>query len=86
MGAHTRAMTGVGLEGVHAQARDISFLIGFAQTLKQVDLSHIAVAGWSWGGLSNFFAAADDDRITALIASRWVRSLLSKDDRRLQRS
>jgi dienelactone hydrolase len=68
MGAHTRAMTGVGLEGVHAQARDISFLIGFAQTLKQVDMSHIAVAGWSWGGLSNFFAAADDDRITALIA------------------
>jgi len=68
MGAHGRAMTGVGLEGVHAQARDISFLIGFAQTLKQVDMSHIAVAGWSWGGLSNFFAAADDDRITALIA------------------
>jgi dienelactone hydrolase len=68
MGAHTRAMTGVGLEGVHAQARDISFLIGFAQTLKQVDMSHIAVAGWSWGGLSNFFPAADDDRITALIA------------------
>ena len=68
MGAHGRGMTGNGLEGVHAQARDISFLIGFAQTLKQVDMSHIAVAGYSWGGLSNFFAASDDDRITALIA------------------
>jgi dienelactone hydrolase len=68
MGAHGRGMTGQGLEGIHAQARDISFLIGFAETLKQVDMSRVAVAGYSWGGLTNFFAAADDDRIAALIA------------------
>jgi dienelactone hydrolase len=67
MGAHTRAMT-QDLEGINAQARDISFLIGFAQTLPDVDPSQIAVAGFSWGGISNFFAAAQDSRITALVA------------------
>jgi len=41
------------LGDVDAQARDISFL---------------AVAGWSWGGLSNLFAAARDSRIKALVA------------------
>jgi tetratricopeptide (TPR) repeat protein len=67
MGAHTSAMTG-DLEGIHAQAADISFLIGFARTLPYADLSQIAVAGFSWGGISNFFAAAQDSRITALVA------------------
>ncbi len=66
MGAHTRDMT-ADLEGVEAQARDISFLIGFARTIPQADLGHVAVAGFSWGGLSNLFAAAKDDRIDALI-------------------
>lgn len=65
-GAHG-GMTGEGLEGVHAQAQDISFLIGFAENLKQVDSSRVAVVGYSWGGLSNFFAAANDDRISALV-------------------
>ncbi|WP_164981367.1 dienelactone hydrolase family protein [Silvibacterium dinghuense] len=67
IGAHSFNMIG-GIEGAELQARDISFLIGFAQTLRNVDLSHIAVIGYSWGGLSNFFAAAQDDRIGALIA------------------
>jgi len=67
MGAHTRGMTG-DLEGINAQARDISFLIGFARTLPYADLSQVAVAGFSWGGISNFFAAAQDSRITALVA------------------
>jgi len=67
MGAHARAMTG-DLEGINAQARDISFLIGFARSLPYADLSQVAVAGFSWGGISNFFAAAQDSRITALVA------------------
>jgi pimeloyl-ACP methyl ester carboxylesterase len=66
MGAHTRDMTG-NVEGIEAQARDISFLIGYAHSIPQADLSHVAVAGFSWGGISNLFAAARDDRITALI-------------------
>jgi tetratricopeptide (TPR) repeat protein len=67
MGATTRNMTG-DLAGVDAQARDISFLIGYAQTLANTDMSEIAVAGFSWGGISNLFAAARDNRINALVA------------------
>ncbi|HUZ97387.1 MAG TPA: dienelactone hydrolase family protein [Edaphobacter sp.] len=67
MGATTRDMTS-DLAGVNAQARDISFLIGYAQTLPNTDMSELAVAGFSWGGLSNLFAAARDSRIDALVA------------------
>ena len=66
MGAHTRGMT-ADLEGVEVQAQDISFLIGFVRTLPQADASAIAVGGFSWGGISNLFAAARDNRIRALI-------------------
>jgi len=67
LGATTRNMTG-DLTGIDAQARDISFLIGYAQTLPNTDISKIAVAGFSWGGISNLFAAARDNRIDALVA------------------
>jgi tetratricopeptide (TPR) repeat protein len=67
MGATSRGMTG-DLGGVEAQARDVSFLIGYAQTLADTDMSEIAVAGFSWGGISNLFAAARDNRIDALVA------------------
>lgn len=67
MGATTREMT-ADLAGVDAQARDISFLIAYARTLPDTDMSAIAVAGFSWGGLSNLFAAARDNRIDALVA------------------
>lgn len=56
------------LAGVDAQARDISFLIGYAQSLPDADTSAIGVVGFSWGGLSNLFAAARDGRIKALVA------------------
>ena len=67
MGAATRNMT-QDLAGISAQARDISFLIGYAQSLPDTDMSEIAVAGFSWGGISNLFAAARDNRIDALVA------------------
>jgi pimeloyl-ACP methyl ester carboxylesterase len=67
MGATARGMT-PDLTGIDAQARDISFLIGYAQTLPNTDMSEIAVAGFSWGGISNLFAAARDNRIDALVA------------------
>ncbi len=67
MGATTRGMTD-DLPGIGAQARDISFLIGYAQTLSNTDMSEVAVAGFSWGGISNLFAAAHDNRIDALVA------------------
>jgi tetratricopeptide (TPR) repeat protein len=67
MGAATRHMTH-DVAGINAQARDISFLIGYAHTLANTDTSAIAVAGFSWGGMSNLFAAARDNRINALVA------------------
>ncbi len=67
MGATTRNMT-TDIPGIEAQARDISFLISYARTLHNTDLSEIAVAGFSWGGISNLFAAARDSRIDALVA------------------
>jgi len=67
MGVARRGMTS-DLAGIGAQARDISFLIGYARTLPNTDLSKVAVAGFSWGGISNLFAAARDNRIDALVA------------------
>ncbi len=67
LGAQDRPMTN-DLAGINAQARDISFLVGYAQKLPNVDPSQVAVAGFSWGGISNLFAAAHDSRITALVA------------------
>lgn len=56
------------LATTEAQAGDISFLIGFALTLSDADPTAVAVVGYSWGGLSNLFAASHDDRIHALVA------------------
>jgi dienelactone hydrolase len=67
LGARPLGMTD-NLEGVETQARDISFLIGFARSIPQADCSEIAVTGFSWGGIANFLAAAQDSRIAALVA------------------
>lgn len=67
IGPHGRAMT-MDLEGVEAQAGDIEFLVGYAQSLPQADAAHIAVIGYSWGGLANVLAAARDSRISALVS------------------
>jgi pimeloyl-ACP methyl ester carboxylesterase len=67
MGASTRDMTD-DLDGINAQAGDISFLITYAKTLPDTDLSEVAVVSWSWGGASSLFAAARDPRIDALVS------------------
>jgi dienelactone hydrolase len=66
MGESTRDMTD-DLDGTNAQARDISFLITYAKSLPDADLSEVAVVSWSWGGISSLFAAARDPRIDALV-------------------
>ena len=67
VGQHTRSMT-VDLDGAEAQARDIAFLVGYAGTLPHADGTRIAAMGYSLGGLANVLAAAQDDRITALVS------------------
>lgn len=67
MGVSTRDMTN-DLGGINAQARDISFLITYAGSLPDTDLSKVAVVSWSWGGISSLFAAARDPRIDALVS------------------
>jgi len=67
MGVSTRDMTD-DLDGINAQARDISFLITYANTLPDADVSEVAVVSWSWGGNSSLFAAARDPRIDALVS------------------
>lgn len=69
---------------IHAelQAADIRFLIDYARTLPQADMSRVAAAGFSWGGLSNVLAAAKEDRIKALVcidgAVRYYNSILTQ--------
>ncbi|WP_157439813.1 dienelactone hydrolase family protein [Terracidiphilus gabretensis] len=67
LGADSRTMTS-DIAGISAQARDVSFLVGYARTLPNADSSEVAVAGFSWGGIANLFAAARDSRIRALVA------------------
>ena len=56
------------VEGIEAQAADIAFLANFAQTLPQADITKVAAAGFSWGGMANVFAAARSNRIKALVS------------------
>ncbi|MCS0632613.1 hypothetical protein NX786_25075 [Telluria mixta] len=66
LGLRSHTMT-ASLEGAEAQADDIGFLVGYAQTLAQADTNRIAVVGHSWGSLASVLAAARDDRIRALV-------------------
>jgi len=67
IGRTTRRVS-VDVAGAITAARDITFLIGFAKSLPDTDASAVAVAGHSWGGLAGLFAAANDDRVRALIS------------------
>lgn len=42
--------------------------MAYAHTLPQADVSRVAAAGWSWGGLANALAASQDSRIDALVS------------------
>ena len=66
-GAHSRGMTD-DLEGVEAQAADIAWLAAYASTVPGADMSKLAYAGFSWGGLSNVFAASRSGRARALVS------------------
>ena len=65
LGPSTRGVSD-DLAGIDAQALDISFLISYAATLPDTDSSKVAVASFSWGGISSLFAAARDPRLQVL--------------------
>jgi len=67
MGSSTRDMTD-DLEGIRAQAQDISYLITYGASLVNADSSKVAVLSWSYGGISSLFAAAHDSRIDGLVS------------------
>ena len=67
LGAHGKAIA-YEMEDAEPQISDIRFLLGYAQSLPEADMANVAVLGWSWGGMSNVFAAARDDRISAVIS------------------
>lgn len=68
------------LKHAELQVADIRFLIDYARTLPQADMTRVAVAGFSWGGISNVLAAAKDERIKALVcmdgAVRYFNSIM----------
>ncbi|GAA4493934.1 hypothetical protein GCM10023172_03180 [Hymenobacter ginsengisoli] len=67
LGTHTSLMN-FDQQGLATQAGDIAFLLAYAHSLPQADMSHVAAAGWSWGGLANALAASQDSRIDALVS------------------
>jgi pimeloyl-ACP methyl ester carboxylesterase len=67
MGAMSRTMT-VDIAGANAEARDVSFLIDYAKSLPDTDMSEVAAMGYSWGGMGALFDAARDKRVRALIS------------------
>lgn len=64
------------------QVADIRFLIDYAKTLPQADMARVAVAGFSWGGMTNVLAASKDERIKALVsmdgAGRYYNELMTQ--------
>ena len=67
MGTTSCQMT-VDLPGASAEAQDISFLIDFATTLPDTDMSKVAAIGYSWGGMAALFASGRDKRIDVLVS------------------
>lgn len=67
LGTRTPLMN-IDLAGLETQVRDFEFLLSYARTLPQADMAHVGAMGWSWGGMANVFAAAQDSRISALVS------------------
>jgi pimeloyl-ACP methyl ester carboxylesterase len=67
LGPHTTVIE-VDTESADAQMRDIEFLISYATSLPNADMTRVAAVGWSWGGMTNVFAAERDSRIRALVS------------------
>ncbi len=65
-GATSSGMT-TDLVGIKAQVDDIHFLMQEAELIPEADAKRIAIVGFSWGGISNVFAAVDKPNVRALV-------------------
>ena len=66
VGPETREMP-ISRIGVETQARDMEFLLGTLDGLPSADMDHLAVAGFSLGGLSNVLMMARNTSVDAWI-------------------
>jgi dienelactone hydrolase len=56
------------MASVEPQVADVRFLVDYAARVPGADPDHLAVVGWSWGGMVNVFAASRDERIDAIVS------------------
>jgi tetratricopeptide (TPR) repeat protein len=66
-GADNRFLAGGSPKDVETQARDIEFLIGEVASMENADMSQLAVAGFSMGGISNVLAQMRNSMIRAVV-------------------
>ncbi|MEM8901913.1 MAG: prolyl oligopeptidase family serine peptidase [Bacteroidota bacterium] len=81
-GAGQRWMEGGTTRDMETQARDLEFMIQYALSLPQTDKDRIAMAGFSFGGISQALVQMRNDHISALVSldgtERYVFSTLQK--------
>jgi pimeloyl-ACP methyl ester carboxylesterase len=65
-GADDNGMT-MDRAGMDLQVGDIHFLMKYASQIAEADTARIAIAGYSWGGIANAFAAVDKPNVRALV-------------------
>ena len=54
--------------GIEAQTQDLQFLLDWAREQPGVDVARVGVAGYSWGGLTQFLLALREPTVRALVA------------------
>ncbi len=56
------------MESAEPQIADILYLVNYAEKLGSADIQRVGTIGWSWGGMTNLFAASRDDRFDAVVS------------------
>jgi len=67
-GTDTRELEGGTVKDMETQSRDVEFLLNEIHRYETVDLDHIALMGFSFGGLSNALTVMKNQNIKALIS------------------
>ena len=67
-GTISRWLEGGTVKDMETQSRDVEFLLKEVHNFKNIDVSKIALMGFSFGGLSNTITAMKTQRIKALVS------------------